>query len=74
MTHRQCLWRDGPAAVAAVPVIVGQAVPTGTGGGVDRDQRPPTWQAPASGEERTVSRRALYNAFKAHDAERASTA
>ena len=26
----------GPAAVAAVPVIVGQAVPTGTGGGVDR--------------------------------------
>ncbi|MEY9969583.1 hypothetical protein ABIA33_007672 [Streptacidiphilus sp. MAP12-16] len=33
----------GPAAVAAVPVIVGQAVPTGTG--VDRDQRPPTWQA-----------------------------
>jgi hypothetical protein len=35
----------GPAAVAAVPVIVGQAVPTGTGGAVDRDQRPPTWQA-----------------------------
>jgi hypothetical protein len=35
----------GPAAVAAVPVIVGQAVLTGTGGGVDRDQRPPTWQA-----------------------------
>ncbi|MFJ7269137.1 hypothetical protein ACIQV3_21265 [Streptomyces sp. NPDC099050] len=64
----------GPAAVAAVPVIVGQAVPTGTGGGVDHDQRPPPWQAPASGEERTVSRRALYNAFKAHDAERASTA
>ncbi|MFI7671537.1 recombinase family protein [Nocardia sp. NPDC049526] len=28
----------------------------------------------ASGEERTVSRRALYNAFKAYDAERASTA
>jgi DNA invertase Pin-like site-specific DNA recombinase len=28
----------------------------------------------ASGEERAVSRRALYNAFKAHDAERASTA
>ena len=54
--------------------IGGHAVPTGTGGGVDRDQRPPSWQAPASGEERTVSRRALYNAFKAHDAERASTA
>jgi DNA invertase Pin-like site-specific DNA recombinase len=28
----------------------------------------------ASGEERTVSRRALYNAFKAHDAEQAETA
>jgi hypothetical protein len=28
----------------------------------------------ASGEERTVSRRALYNAFKAHDAERAEPA
>ena len=28
----------------------------------------------ASGEERTVSRRALYNAFKTHDAERAETA
>jgi DNA invertase Pin-like site-specific DNA recombinase len=27
----------------------------------------------ASGEERTVSRRALYNAFKTHDAERAPT-
>lgn len=28
----------------------------------------------ASGEERTVSRRALYNAFKAHGAERAEAA
>jgi hypothetical protein len=28
----------------------------------------------ASGEERTVSRRALYNAFKAHDADQAETA
>ena len=28
----------------------------------------------AGGEERTVSRRALYNAFKAHDAELAETA
>lgn len=27
----------------------------------------------ASGEERTVSRRALYNAFKAYDAERSET-
>ncbi|MEZ0096172.1 hypothetical protein [Streptacidiphilus sp. EB129] len=44
MTHRQCLWRDRPQW-RPVPVIVGQAVPTGTGGGVDRDQRPPTWQA-----------------------------
>jgi hypothetical protein len=26
----------------------------------------------AGGQERTVSRRALYNAFKAHDAERAA--
>jgi DNA invertase Pin-like site-specific DNA recombinase len=28
----------------------------------------------ADGEKRTVSRRALYNAFKAHDTERAETA
>jgi hypothetical protein len=27
----------------------------------------------ASGQERTVSRRALYNAFKAYDAERSET-